>query len=1370
MTIKGKAAATSILSDITFTMTRYPQQHGLKAETNLVYKRIRKTSPEQETDTLHQTAQMLSIISEVQVLGHFRSSRTHPIVHLIGISWEVDEHGQVSPVLALEYAQHNSLAKFLATSMTSSLTFEEKERLVMDIASGLSSIHEAGFIWGDTKPENVLLFQHESDPMSIKAMISDFGLALDTTSCKEGFRGYSDPWTAPEARSARGFDALKRAEIYSFGMLLWSVMLNGRQFDISVCCKWLQNNELEFRNSLMTPAMITSLKTDGKILPLASSCIEEFLPIPHCECVRILKLLNYTLALQPEDRMHSLSWIGAIYGTSRESKAPAIYQVPAFEGVLDADDLLDRYGAKSHLQPVATAIFADLKQFAKRTKSAPAFFQLGVFLATGFGCKMNVSDSIMYMRKSACLGFHKALGLYNCLLKAGTQTGRQFGATATVAIDLIDFEEDEDHMSQAEEFRWLTEAAANGSRYAAEQLCRSNRAYYEKALQDFFTSRVGCLFEGHAKANSPTIPLHTAALIGDIESLESLLEPASQNNIDLPDARGLTALACAMIAGQIKVVGLLVQAGADVCCSSVNGSNLLHWLAPLDATRLHGLVDMLPALSRLSRTIVNYSTVNICQHDYYETTMSPGTALDWAVDLRNFDAIEILLKLGVNPLQLIPGRPPAIHRTCARHDWQVLDLLVEGLSRADLEIYDASGRAPLAYAIDSSMLLERLLINTDPLDALWRTLSKLLHSNETDRRKSAATRQNESPLYHALKTGQTSIFYFKHLFKLFHRYAVLEPTGPNKWSVYRRALYSSDPDLSRQLGSLPFRHQNGGIMAEYSPDGLSMLHELAFLSSRNSVRILRNLRACCIISDAQWDARLLPRSGRPPLTPFQLAVLCGNTKLADALVEYGGGHVNPLQGVNKMRLLGFVVQYSGLDAFTPSTYLDHIAHDDVVRVVRRFPHPSGMETAVQYLLEREQQWWRGKFLGLADAEHYPFLREGHLRSIHDKHYKSFLIGVRHNTQEHNVYGHKYITILEQSFDLAMSSPYPTHAERIFFMVLNHFQGVRYCNFPYYHWLPLFITGYANLRRRENILHRAVRSQKVAIVRRLIDAGADCNAANLNWQTPLNIARLLDAGKDPDQTAHHGSFLNRLGAGPPFQVSDTAPSESNTRKILVLLETQAIEKPRRPWPPVRALREIRIWPWEEYEIDDLGFRFFTFYFSIFLLIVSVVTLVIRILFFFPYAFVQPEMFFEDYPQVVRGFTGCYKDCQINGSDPRLLCTGPENPHVAYITTGSDFVTATHARMIWIVDKVGDCTCDPDDLSRNQKSNKDPADLCSSAGWRPNCLKDIFGVFGSMYGKDAKDDQTDTFLDLLYDKCNCQCSWFGYPSRSKSYLDF
>lgn len=64
----------------------------------------------------------------------------------------------------------------------------------------------------------------------------------------------------------------------------------------------------------------------------------------------------------------------------------------------------------------------------------------------------------------------------------------------------------------------------------------SNPVYYGRVIQDFYASHVGRLFERYAELYNPTLPLHVTVLTGDIESLNSLLEPVTQNDIDLLDA------------------------------------------------------------------------------------------------------------------------------------------------------------------------------------------------------------------------------------------------------------------------------------------------------------------------------------------------------------------------------------------------------------------------------------------------------------------------------------------------------------------------------------------------------------------------------------------------------------------------------------------------------------------------------------------------------------------------------------------------------------------------------------------------------------------------------------------------------------------
>lgn len=89
--------------------------------------------------------------------------------------------------------------------------------------------------------------------MAVTAKLCDFGLSL----------GYSDPWTAPEAQTARGFDALKRAEICSFGMLFWTVILDGRQFESKNHQGWLQEHRLNSWNQSMTSDNIVALKAES---------------------------------------------------------------------------------------------------------------------------------------------------------------------------------------------------------------------------------------------------------------------------------------------------------------------------------------------------------------------------------------------------------------------------------------------------------------------------------------------------------------------------------------------------------------------------------------------------------------------------------------------------------------------------------------------------------------------------------------------------------------------------------------------------------------------------------------------------------------------------------------------------------------------------------------------------------------------------------------------------------------------------------------------------------------------------------------------------------------------------------------------------
>ncbi|RSL74094.1 hypothetical protein CEP53_000433 [Fusarium sp. AF-6] len=144
--------------------------------------------------------------------------RQHPnIVDMIGWGYTTSWHA--APFLALELAQSDlgGLVKEAGESMS----FDDQRRIILDIASGLSAIHEIGIVHGDVKPENVLVFQ-EGGRWSAK--LTDFGGGAVLPGKDVRGRG-TVGWRAPELQRYHEYDEALNPEllwsidIYSFGLI-----------------------------------------------------------------------------------------------------------------------------------------------------------------------------------------------------------------------------------------------------------------------------------------------------------------------------------------------------------------------------------------------------------------------------------------------------------------------------------------------------------------------------------------------------------------------------------------------------------------------------------------------------------------------------------------------------------------------------------------------------------------------------------------------------------------------------------------------------------------------------------------------------------------------------------------------------------------------------------------------------------------------------------------------------------------------------------------------------------------------------------------------------------------------------------------------
>ncbi len=123
---------------------------------------------------------------------------------------------------------------------------EQRRSLIADVARGMVAIHACGFVWGDCKPDNVLIFPNEDSTGKYIAKLCDFGACLVQASDIDSFLAYSPPWTAPEqsneaesfgrGTAVRGLRSLQSAEIYSFGLIVWTIATDGHQFDEDFWC------------------------------------------------------------------------------------------------------------------------------------------------------------------------------------------------------------------------------------------------------------------------------------------------------------------------------------------------------------------------------------------------------------------------------------------------------------------------------------------------------------------------------------------------------------------------------------------------------------------------------------------------------------------------------------------------------------------------------------------------------------------------------------------------------------------------------------------------------------------------------------------------------------------------------------------------------------------------------------------------------------------------------------------------------------------------------------------------------------------------------------------------------------------------------
>ncbi|ORX47900.1 hypothetical protein BCR36DRAFT_584597 [Piromyces finnis] len=128
-------------------------------------------------------------------------------------------------VLVTQFYKNGSLGQYLTTN--SSISFEEKEEIVVDIVEGLNICHSHDLIHGNLKPSNILLDEY------YHALLSDFSMSRISSSLPKSIK---QQWLAPELKE-RCSPLTTASDIYSLGLIIYYIFNDGVRYIPNVSSK-----------------------------------------------------------------------------------------------------------------------------------------------------------------------------------------------------------------------------------------------------------------------------------------------------------------------------------------------------------------------------------------------------------------------------------------------------------------------------------------------------------------------------------------------------------------------------------------------------------------------------------------------------------------------------------------------------------------------------------------------------------------------------------------------------------------------------------------------------------------------------------------------------------------------------------------------------------------------------------------------------------------------------------------------------------------------------------------------------------------------------------------------------------------------------
>ncbi|CUS10334.1 unnamed protein product [Tuber aestivum] len=622
-------------------------------------------------------------LREIRALTH-PPLRSHPnIITLLSVEWEPDlnHHDVAWPLLMLEYSEEGTLRDYQMEKPE--MEFLEKMQLCEDVGRALLAIHGSGIVHGDVKSENILVFW-SAEKGKMVGKVGDFGSSvLDfREDGRRGLPAHTIPWNAPEYDEDIPRDHLKFTDVYSFGMLIFRVMLGGiNPFKIAPFKS--DDVDIELRSQ--------ELKKDPEFLSLVAMMLCE--RCDASEADGVCEVLGFTLQHLPAQRDLEKAVIGLCRLTGNSESIPPVALLEEFDYeevsltytlsiVFEADCMiLDPFCVRASVIHALEAVSCSDSAHAHK-----ANFLLFQLLLNRYGegvpgaSEMTLVWLLHYMNSE---GYDET------------------GHFVARIFDALGFQHDKEIPLQP----LLRQGALKGSHTAFEDLKKYYPDAYDETLALFrecggamhMTQR-SALFpwvdisslEGiadaieespgvelcdiHVTENQDTL-LHCAARSGYLRVVQRLISMGMEVNV--VNYLGETPLLAASRAGHYEVSRYLMEAGAWAGKTRIFGKGPIHFLPFFDDQHIDSVSKL---MVRNGAVVDERATENprAAEHEFW--VHSPFSPLHCAVMRNHLASIRALLRLGADPYAKDKGRS-AIRLACILCHAEALDMMVAASSR-----------------------------------------------------------------------------------------------------------------------------------------------------------------------------------------------------------------------------------------------------------------------------------------------------------------------------------------------------------------------------------------------------------------------------------------------------------------------------------------------------------------------------------------------------------------------------------------------------------------------------------------------------------------------------------------------------------------